>query len=269
MRTLRKQGFVAALGVIITTFLAGSAGSMSSHLSTAYLIHRISVLAASTLVDYAVTGRFCIPTLTFIHHNLLRNVSSFYGATHPFYHLMQSLPILLFPIWWWWAQGFISCLLPSSIIPQRMTTLDRPEGLRSLARAITFAIASLSLSPHSEWRFLQPFLPPLLLFALPPLFRDYFPSFHGLHHFTQSLRQYIRIPVFPFRLCLFAPVLPYLYLNAFHGRAQVMVMDVLRRGDVGNVTHLVALMPCHSTPWMSAFHRDIDAWFLTCEPPLA
>ena len=67
---------------------------------------------------------------------------------------------------------------------------------------------------------------------------------------------------------LYAPILPYLYLNTLHGRAQVAVMDVLRRGEMGEVTNLVALMPCHSTPWMSALHRDVDGWFLTCAPPL-
>jgi phosphatidylinositol glycan class B len=67
---------------------------------------------------------------------------------------------------------------------------------------------------------------------------------------------------------MLAPILPYLYLNALHGAAQVEVMDVLRRGDFGNVVGLAALMPCHSTPWYSALHRDVPAWFLTCEPPL-
>jgi phosphatidylinositol glycan class B len=209
-----------------------------------------------------------IPTLTFIHQNILRNISSFYGATNPLYHLTQSLPIMLFPIWWWWAQGFASCVSPSAILPKRLATLDRPDGLRCLARAISFAIATLSHSPHSEWRFLHPFLPPLILFALPPLFRSYNPDVTGLHRFIHSIRQYTRISKLPFFLCLLAPILPYAYLNALHGRAQVGVMDVLQRGDAGNVTGLVVLMPCHSTPWMSSLHRDIEGWFLTCEPPL-
>jgi phosphatidylinositol glycan class B len=29
------------------------------------------------------------------------------------------------------------------------------------------------------------------------------------------------------------------------------------------------LMPCHSTPWQSIIHdKNVNAWFLTCEPPL-
>jgi phosphatidylinositol glycan class B len=108
----------------------------------------------------------------------------------------------------------------------------------------------------------------MLLFALPPLFRSFVPTILGAYRLARSIRQYTRIPAFPFYLALLAPLLPYLYLNTLHGRAQVQVMDVLRRGDVGNVTGLVALMPCHSTPWTSALHRDVPAWFLTCEPPL-
>jgi phosphatidylinositol glycan class B len=228
---------------------------------------RLLIFAASTALDFAVTGRLLLPTLTFVHQNVLLNLSSFYGSTNPLYHLTQSLPIMLFPIWWWWAQGFVATLLPKRSLPSSLRTLDRPEGLRTLARALAFAITVLSLSPHSEWRFLHPFLPPLLLFTLPPLFRSFVPTILGAYRLARSIRQYTRIPAFPFYLILLSPLLPYLYLNALHGRAQVQVMDVLRRGDVGNVTGLVALMPCHSTPWTSALHKDVPAWFLTCEPP--
>jgi phosphatidylinositol glycan class B len=225
-------------------------------------------LAASTALDYAITGRLMIPTLTFIHQNIVRNISSFYGATDPFYHLVQSLPLMLFPIWYWWGQGFMSCLLPSRPLPRRLADLDRPDGLRTLARALTFTTVALSLSPHSEWRFLHPLLPPMLLFALPPLCRDFTPTILGCYRLTQSIRQYTRISKFPFYLCLFAPLAPWLYLNVAHGRAQVAVMDVLRTGQVGDVTSLVILAPCHSVPWMSRLHKDVAGWFLTCEPPL-
>jgi phosphatidylinositol glycan class B len=215
-----------------------------------------------------VTGRIMIPTLTFIYQNVHLSISAFYGSTSPLYHLTQSLPILLFPLWYWWGQGFASCLLPFRFLPARLTTLDRPEGLRIVARGLTFTIAIVSLSPHSEWRFLHPLLPPLLLFALPPIFQTYTASMLGCGRFTYTVRQYVRFPKLPFYLCLYAPILPVLYLGIFHGYAQVEVMDVLRRGSVGEVKGLIALMPCHSTPWMSHLHQDVDAWFLTCEPPI-
>lgn len=226
-----------------------------------------AVFAASTGIDFAVAGRLYFPILTFVHYNLFSGLSATYGSTSPLYHLTQSLPIMLFPIWYWFAQGFSSCLLPSRLLPTSLSNLDRPSCLRTLARALTFAIATLSLSPHSEWRFLHPFLPSLLLFALPPLFKAYAPV-QGVANVRSIFRQYLRITKRPFYLILLAPVVLYLYLNIFHGRAQVEVMNALRRGEVGEVKGLVVLMPCHSTPWMSHLHRDVPAWFLTCEPPI-
>ncbi len=226
------------------------------------------VLAASTCIDYQVTGQITFPILTFIDQNLVRNVSSYYGATTPLYHLTQSLPILLFPLWYYFLQGFSASLLPAVMTPQLLRNLDRPAGLRLLARALPFTITVLSFSPHSEWRFLHPLLPALLLFALPPLFRAYQPAITGAYYIRTAFRQYLRLPSFPFYLFVLAPVLPFLYLNIFHGRGQVAVMDLLRKGELGSIDSLVVLAPCHSFPWMSGLHRNVDGWFLTCEPPL-
>ncbi|WRT63509.1 uncharacterized protein IL334_000414 [Kwoniella shivajii] len=225
--------------------------------------------ATCTLLDYTYTGRLYFPAITFIHHNIVQNVSAFYGSTNHFYHLTQSLPILLFPLWYWWLRGFVSCLVPSTLLASGLVEMDRPEPLRLLARAVTFSIAVLSLSPHSEWRFLHPFLPSLLLFAIPSLTSKYVPSVLGCYRFIHSLRQYTRIPKMPFYLVLFAPIVPFVYLNTFHGSAQVEVMNVLRRGRLGSVQSLVVLAPCHSVPWQSSLHSpDLGGWFLTCEPPI-
>lgn len=221
----------------------------------------------STGIDFAITGRIYFPILTFVHYNLLSGLSANYGSTTPLYHLTQSLPIMLFPIWYWFGKGFMASLLPRSALPSSFSTLDSPACLRILARGLTFAITTLSFSPHSEWRFLHPFLPSLLIFALPPIFRSYV-VVQGVPGISTIFRQYLRISKKTFYLIILAPIIPYLYLSIFHGRAQVEVMNALRRGDVGEVKSLVALMPCHSTPWMSHFHRDIPAWFLTCEPPI-
>ncbi|WVR03409.1 hypothetical protein IAU60_000400 [Kwoniella sp. DSM 27419] len=228
----------------------------------------IAVIVVSTCVDYYFAGRVYFPALTFVHQNVLQNISSFYGSTNQLYHLTQSLPIMLFPIWWWWGQGFIAALLPERSLPRGLRQLDRPEGLSLLARATAFSILVLSLSPHSEWRFLHPFLPPLLLFPIPAFARGYTPNMMGCYRLSNSIRQYVRMGKLPFYLTLCSPVLPYLYLNLVHGAAQVSVMNVLRRGELGQVKSLVALMPCHSTPWASALHQGIEGWFVTCEPPI-
>lgn len=226
------------------------------------------VIAASTGIDYYITGRLYFPILTFIHYNLFTGLSANFGATSPFYHLTQSLPIMLFPIWYWFTKGFIACLLPTSLLPASLSTLDRPAPLRTLSRALSFTITALSFSPHSEWRFLHPLLPSLLLFALPPLFRSYAPIQGAASQLSTCLRQYFRLPKRAYYFILLAPVLPYLYLNIFHGVAQIEVMNMLREEKLGEVSGLAVLMPCHSTPWMSHLHRDLPAWFLTCEPPI-
>lgn len=205
---------------------------------------------------------------SFFQQNVLHNIAAFYGKTTPLYHLTQSLPILLLPIWYWWIKGFGACVLPSRFTPSILVGLDRPAGMRSLARAITFGIFVLSFSPHSEWRFVHPYLPALLMFALPPLFRSYTPTIIGAYRFTDSLRQYTRMPKRAFYLILLSPILPYFYLSLFHGRAQVAVMELLRGGRYGDVTSLAVITNCHSTPWQSHLHRDVPAWFPRCEPPL-
>ena len=195
-------------------------------------------------------------------------ISTVFGATSISYHLVSTLPIFMFPIWYWWGQGFIACLLPGRYVPAALRSIDAPDGLRSLARGVAFTILTLSLSPHSEWRFLHPFLPSLLLFALPPLFKEYTPTIMGAYRFRDSCRQYTRIPKRAFYLILLAPLPIYIYLNVFHDRAQVEVMDVLRRGELGNVTGIAVITRCYDTPWQSHLHLDVPNWWLGCEPPV-
>ncbi|KAL1409678.1 glycosylphosphatidylinositol anchor biosynthesis [Vanrija albida] len=276
--------FVAALSICIrptmlvfwgylhleTTIAAWRAGGAkaAATITVKTIVGGLSMLAVSTLVDWLFVHRLVFPVATFFHQNILLNIAASYGATGLAYHVTQSLPILLFPIWYWWGKGFTAALLPRSILPTSLAELDSPRPLATLARSITFALAVLSLSPHSEWRFVHPLLPQLLLFALPALHRTYQPTSMSAGAFTQKLRQYCRIPRKAFYIITLAPIVPYLYLNIFHGAAQVEVINSLRRGDFGQVTSVVALMPCHSTPWASHL-GSIPGWFLTCEPPLA
>ncbi|WVW81638.1 hypothetical protein I302_103633 [Kwoniella bestiolae CBS 10118] len=259
----------AYLGIdLIARTLRQSGVTSTERVIAVAAISLVATFAASTFIDYSFTGRLYFPSLTFIHHNLIQNISSFYGSTNYLYHLTQSLPILLFPVWYWWIQGFAASLLPRFILPSRLRRLDTPQPLRLLARAVTFSITTLSFSPHSEWRFLHPFLPSLLIFVIPSITTTYAPKVPCLR-LSQAIRQYTRLAKFPFYFVLFSPVLPFLYLNIFHGRAQVEVMNVLRRGDLGEIKSLVALTPCHSVPWQSHLHvKNMEGWFLTCEPPI-
>jgi len=89
----------------------------------------------------------------------------------------------------------------------------------------------------------------------------------GCYYISTSIRQYLRIPKVPFYAILIASVIPWLVLVS-HGKGQVEVMNMLRRGEFGEVEGVVELMPCHSTPWMSHLHRDVQGWFLICQPPI-
>lgn len=235
-------------------------------MTTSELTARLCTLAFSTYIDYRITGRLIFPILTFTHHNLLNPIAAFYGATDVTYHLVQSIPILTFPLILPFLRGFLANLLPSRLHVWGLDKYDRPAGLRVVTRATAFAIAALSLSTHSEWRFLHPFLPVFLTLMVSPLSVAYTPTILGSYRFLYAIRQYLRISKLHLYLALLG-LLPYAYLTV-HGRAQVEVMNVLRRGELGEVRGLVALMPCHSTPWSSHLHRDVPGWFLTCEPPI-
>ncbi|KAL7420310.1 glycosylphosphatidylinositol anchor biosynthesis [Cryptotrichosporon argae] len=267
--------FWAYLHVERTVSLARrSPGSAVTYVARV-LLYGLFVVAASTALDYALTGRLAVPALTFLHRNLVLNISSFYGATSPLYHLTQTLPILMFPLYLPFAHGYAAALLPAA-----RTRLDTPPPLRQLVRAATVGVLALSLSPHSEWRFLHALLPVLLLAALPALFAAYEPRGPMLGSIPHTLRQYLRLSPRAFYGLLLAPAVPFIYLNIWHGAAQVGVANALRRGDVGTVRGLVVLAACHSTPWASHLGATVTAdgdgdgdgdvsWFLKCEPPLA
>lgn len=206
-----------------------------------------------------------IPILTFAHYNLFNPIAAFYGETKWWYHITQTIPILAFPLTI--LDVFIPYLLPSRLAP-KWERVDSPEGLLIISRAMFFAIATLSLSTHSEWRFLHPFLPTIIVMLIPVIFKAYTPTILGAYKLVTSVRQYFRMKKSHFYLVVSAPIIPLLYLNTVHGRAQVEVMNVLRRGELGEVTGLVVLMPCHAVPWMSHLHKDVPGWFLTCEPPV-
>ncbi|CAG8621289.1 8562_t:CDS:2, partial [Racocetra persica] len=59
------------------------------------------------------------------------------------------------------------------------------------------------------------------------------------------------------------------YTATIHQSGVIEVMDYLRdEADKGNVKNIGFLVPCHSTPFYSNLHRNLEMWFLTCEPPV-
>ncbi|GMK58197.1 hypothetical protein CspeluHIS016_0502290 [Cutaneotrichosporon spelunceum] len=145
------------------------------------------------------------------------------------------------------------------------------------AKTLLGGLAILGLSTALDWAVVGRLTVPALTFfyqnivlniaSFYALQAHYAPAQLGLSSIPTSIRQYCRIPTRPFYFVLLSPIIPYLYLNGLHGAAQVSVMNGLRHGDFGPVTSVVALMPCHSTPWSSHL-GNIPGWFLTCAPPL-
>jgi len=132
-----------------------------------------------------------------------------------------------------------------------------------LTMTVIFTIASLSLISHKEVRFLYPLLPALHIIAALP-----------------GSRFFVRGAVF--RKLLLALLLVFNivfagYVTQVHQRGVIDVIHHIRNQHelrkleqlLGPKSSVAFLMPCHSTPWRShLMHQDIDAWALTCEPPL-
>lgn len=148
----------------------------------------------------------------------------------------------------------------------RSTTADRrgpyPNTSRALAVAIMFAIFALSLISHKEVRFIYPLLP-------------------ALHVLTAAEVQRFMRPLTSFRkgltlFLLLINVVIAFYASQVHQRGVIDVTHYIRRQHELRVemngpdrTCVGFLMPCHSTPWRSHLvYPGIDAWALTCEPPL-
>lgn len=237
-------------------------------------------MSTSVCVDFAVTGKWYFPFLTFLTYNLVFGIANFYGSSAWHYHFTQSLPILLSTA----APVFLSDLLDSykrAFGPVQGARKRNAESMlqslrmRLLTSGILFTLTVWSFIGHKEWRFLHPLLPILLLYPARYLVDHYRPPDGGLWtSYTTCAYSFLRINRGPFLFLLIAPILPYIYLSGFHGRAQIAVTDWLRQTagkQLGMSTLFV--MPCHSTPWMSHIHlqtRDEEEeWhFLTCEPPL-
>jgi GPI mannosyltransferase 3 len=186
----------------------------------------------------------------------------FYGRNRWDYYVTEGLPLLLttaLPFALWGVYKAAAKTYGSKI---STTSADR---VKSLVLTVVFTIFSLSLVSHKEVRFLYPLLPALNIIAAGPATRFF------------SRKSTVRNALL-FVLVLFNFVFAW-YVTQVHQRGVIDVMHHLRttheaRVDAAamqdNVTTIVGFfMPCHSTPWRShLIHADIDAWALTCEPPL-
>jgi phosphatidylinositol glycan class B len=117
----------------------------------------------------------------------------------------------------------------------------------------------MSQISHKEARFIYPLLPCLHLIAGP-----------AVSTFTRRASIW---KGFIITVILGLHVYIAYYTSRFHQKGVIDVIDWLRlqheRSPSAVATTAAFLMPCHSTPWRShLIHPNIDAWALTCEPPV-
>ncbi|KAI8060158.1 Alg9-like mannosyltransferase family-domain-containing protein [Gongronella butleri] len=183
----------------------------------------------------------------FLKTNVFQSISVFYGA-HPWHwYFSQGVPFMLFTYVPWCVAGAIR---------------SWQQGKRALHGVLAWVMLVYSLLSHKEFRFLYPLFPLLLIFTS-----------HGLACTWRRFAGGAWRPVWLLVLA-FSQLALGMYLCLWHQRGVTDVMAWLaHERNQSNVSDLSAgfLMPCHSTPWLSALHaRDPvpHLWFLTCEPPL-
>lgn len=216
--------------------------------------------AITAICDRLYYGLWTFPPLRFVHFNIAQSLAIFYGSNRLDYYLTEGVPLLLMTMVPFAIVGLYHGLASPFRRPSKSARASLKEVVSSmLAWTSVFMIASLSLISHKEARFLYPLLPSLHLFVASPI-----------AHFARRLKSW-RIAVVS---ALFAiNIAIAIYTTRVHQRGVVDVMAFLRSEHVsktysGNTT-VAFLMPCHSTPWRShLIHSNIDAWALTCEPPI-
>jgi phosphatidylinositol glycan class B len=172
--------------------------------------------------------------------NVVNSISLFYGVHTWHWYLSQGIPVIFTTFLPLLVYGFYR-IYTQPVIYQR---------IQLLLYLSLWVITIYSLLPHKEFRFIFPIVPILLMV-----------SAYGLQQIG-STRWRKRII-----LLLMVTQLPFaLYVSLWHQRGVVDVMLWLKQEPT--VKSIGVLMPCHSTPWYSIIHKDIDMWFLTCEPPL-
>jgi phosphatidylinositol glycan class B len=222
------------------------------------------VAAVTALLDRWYYGLWTFPPWRFLHFNITKSLAVFYGTNRSDYYLTEGLPLLLMT-----ALPFAGIALFRGATTLFSRTNPSPQGnfvetVRSTVTCIVvFVVSTLSFISHKEARFLYPLLSPLLVLASLPL--------------TNFLR-YCSAWKYPAVLALLGiNLVTSYYTTQAHQRGVIDVMDYVRsQHELGlqakgndSRTSVAFLMPCHSTPWRSHFvYPEIDAWALTCEPPL-
>ncbi|KAJ5759090.1 GPI mannosyltransferase [Penicillium odoratum] len=261
--------------IIIWMTLAGLAWLRISSVQRTILVREIllcgsAILGASAVADRLFYGIWTFPPLRFLYFNIAQSLAVFYGRNNWHYYMTEGYPLLL------------TTLLPFAVpglyltLTTRFSASSASERIRAVTRLHLATICILmpfilSLISHKEVRFIYPLLPSLHILAAPRLVQFFWPA---LTFSSQTPRRLALI-----FLILVNGVIA-IYTSVYHASGPLKVLGYLRgqyeahsEPDLnvfGHDTTITAgfLMPCHSTPWRSHMVHPINAWALSCEPPV-
>jgi len=245
------------------------------------IICGLLVLTVSGLSDFLYFGFWTFPPYQWLTFNITLDLAVFYGRNDWHYYFSQGLPLLT------------TTYLPFTLIGLWRAT----SGIQMILAIIIFQmIGTLSLIAHKEVRFIYPLLP-LLHILTGPAIASYFttspqpPSTKIKPPPPTSLpRTTIRRKPLLIALLIVNAAIAY-YTSRRHQSGVLSVQTFLRHEyeslyltpslkstttttpepTNANPPPLFAayLLPCHSTPWRSSLvHPGLQAWALTCEPPI-
>ena len=248
-----------------------------------------AVLSLSTMVDRLFYGTWTFPPLNFLYFNVVQSLAIFYGNNNWHYYVSQGYPLLLITALPFALLGMYRTFTkPKSFTKLSLTSHNILSNLTAVS---IFVPAVLSIISHKEVRFIYPLLPGLHILAAQPASDFFVTAFQQVVPSSQRTQLFKRLLL---GVLLSLNLIIALYTTSIHNSGPVNVTHYLRHeferyydtnaslptthngnGQTHRNMTVGFLMPCHSTPWRSHLQHPpttsspgIDAWALTCEPPL-
>lgn len=198
------------------------------------------ILAGMLLID-----KWCFDELVFTPYNFFifnwsNDIGAFYGSHNFLWYFFIGLPTVLGPSIILFACGITS--------PQ----------LKQFYCLILWVLLFLSVPSHKEFRFLLPVLHLCMIingFVMNELWCRRM-RFCKISH---------TVIKFISALLILANGSVSLYMGLYHQRGVIDATHYISK-TVNKDSSVLFLMPCHSTPYFSYIHKEIEMKFLTCDP---
>lgn len=246
----------AIIWLVLGGFLISSLIQEKKYSALGYMLLKLSIIVTVTITlnctfDYYFYNRLTFPIFRFLKFNFTSPLSNFYGVSPWYFHLTQSVPIVVgigLPLF---VHGFFS-----------ISSQNRAKGvpknpMLQIKLVVVCTLLALSYLQHKEFRFiypLQPFFTLIASLSLTQLSDSYRPT-------SKITKELLWAPAF-------LSILVGIFLNTFNEAGVISVMRYLH--ELPTIESIGFIMPCHSTPWQSYLHRDDvkNLWSISCDPPL-